>query len=257
MTTNGGDVKPTAVPSVQFAFSAPNANRRNSAPIIIKPPTDFSTKEKHLNFLSLSSNFPEDLSPEDNNAADGGFEPKKIVRSPSSSIRSNSSSQPGANNKSPIKSPTYQRGTPAGGYGSVKSPKSPNASNYFKFPPKKTITEKIDEYAVYENFSGYQPVSPTNVNYVPTSPQRKSRTSSRQSSSTTSVSGPRGSLSSTASIPRSEMSSVAESSIDSTSTSSQSRCRRSTSDLTDLAGENVSLSRPSSPRGRTGSIKGT
>lgn len=250
MTTNGGDVKPAlttlVTPSVQFALCAPNANRRNSAPVIIKPPIDFSTKEKHLNFVSLTSHFPESPSPEEMTSPIS-FESKKINRSPVS-IRSNSSQ---LSNKSPIKSPTYQRT-----HGPGKSPKSPNASNHFKFPPKK-LTNKIDEYAVYENFSAYQPISPTNVNYVPTSPQRKSRMSSRQSS--TSASGPRGSLSSTTSIPRSEISFVTESSIDSV-TSSLSRCRRSTSDLTDLTEEcfteNMSLSRPSSPRGRTGSIKG-
>lgn len=246
MTTKSEDVK-ASTPSVQFAYCAPNANRRNSAPIIIKSPVDFSAKEKHLNFLSLSSKFPECLSPEEP-PSPIAFESKRISRTPVP-IRTYS---PQSNNKSPVKSPTYGSRS----HGSTKSPKSPNASNYFKFPPKK-IADKIDEYEVYENFSGYQPVSPTNVNHVPMSPQRKSRTSSRQSS--TSTSGPRGSLSSTTSGPRSELSSITGSSVD--STSSMSRNRKSTSDLTDLTEEclteSFSLSRTSSPRTRTGSIKGS
>lgn len=214
--------------NVQFTFCAPKENRRNSAPIIIKSPVaDFSKREKHLNFVSLSSKFPE--SPDEADAK----KPKRGLRSP-------------------VKSPAYR---------GPKSPKSPSASNYFKFPPPaKKIAEKIDEYEVYEGSrTAFAPVSPTNVNYVPVSPQgpRSSRTSSRQSSS--SASGPRGSVSSTASTAQSEMSSLISSSVDSIGSSS-TRCRRSTSDLTDLteecSTENTSLSRPCSPRSRRGSMKG-
>ncbi|KAL0277726.1 UNVERIFIED_CONTAM: hypothetical protein PYX00_004916 [Menopon gallinae] len=224
--------------NVQFTFCAPKENRRNSAPIIIKSPVaDFSQREKHLNFVSLSAKFPE--SP-DESGTPGSIDAKKPKRGL----------------KSPVKSPVYR--SPK----SPKSPKSPNACNYFKFPPppKKKIAEKIDEYEVYEGRTAFAPVSPTNVNYVPVSPQgpRSSRTSSRQSSS--SASGPRGSVSSTASTAQSEMSSLISSSIDSTGSTS-TRCRRSTSDLTDLteecSTENTSLSRPCSPRSRRGSIKGT
>lgn len=260
MSTNGNenadkeDDCPT--PTVQFAFCTPKQNRRNSAPIIIKSPVvDFSKKDKHLNFMSLSSNFPESPSPEEPTSP-LLFDAKKIRR-PKISRISSRNNIPSSNNKSPVKSPSYQRSP-----NSLKSPKSPNSANYFKFPPpyekKKKLADKIDEYEVYENYTGFQPpVSPTNVNYVPISPQGRRTSSSRHSSTT--VSGPRGSISSTTSNTRSEVSSLISSSIDST-VSSSTKYRRSTSDLTDLAEEclteNTSLSRPCSPRGRTGSIKG-
>lgn len=261
MSTNGNENMDqgddSTQPTVQFAFCTPKQNRRNSAPIIIKSPVvDFSKKDKHLNFMSLSSNFPESPSPEEPTSP-LLFDSKKIQRPKISRISNRSNNVPSSNNKSPVKSPGYQRSP-----NSIKSPKSPNASNYFKFPPpyekKKKIADKIDEYEVYESYSGFQPVSPTNVNYVPMSPQGRRTSSSRHSTSTT-VSGPRGSVSSTTSNTRSEVSSLISSSIEST-VSSSTRYRRSTSDLTDLAEEclteNTSLSRPCSPRGRTGSIKG-
>lgn len=267
-------VDESATPSVQFALCTPKKNRRNSAPIIIKSPVvDFSRKEKHPNFMSLSAKFPESPSPE----------------SPTSPIMCEKRLRPKLSRMSRGESPNYRSPKSPN---QAKSPRSPTTNNFFKFPPcdrkSKKCQDSIDEYKVYESFmapvspthnrtrgsissagsgrptspcnnrargsvssaSSNIPLSPTNVNYE--------GFGFRSRSGSSSASQPRSSISSTT-HRTSDTSSFIDSSVDSPFTCS-TRCRRSTSDLTDLAEEciteSTNLTRPCSPRSRSGSVKG-
>lgn len=270
---------------VQFALCTPKKNRRNSAPIIIKSPVvDFSRKDRHPNFMSLSAKFPESPSPES---------PTSPIMCEKRVQRPKLSRLPRTNNKDVPRSPKSPN------YRSPKSPnqtpRSPSSNNYFKFPPcdrkQKMCQDSIDEYKVYESFAamGYsspgdpasrnrgsvsscnsgRPASPINMVHSSRSRSSASSVSSAQPLSPTNVnyegfrsrsgsssgSQPRSSISSSTTHCRSDISSFMESSLDSPATCS-TRCRRSTSDLTDLAEETASLTRPCSPRSRSGSVKG-
>lgn len=133
-----------------------------------------------------------------------------------------------------------------------KSPGSSKSSGHFTFGPK-------------------SPVGPRSPSAAPRSPNGYHRSSSIGSRSPSCrAEGSSGSfssnsnISSTGTLQNSVVGSAHDvSSTDTASTSSSSwtRCRRSTSDLTDLMEEEcsttaTSLSRPCSPRSRAGSIKG-
>jgi len=275
--------------SVQFALCTPKQNRRNSAPIIIRSPAvDFSRGEKHPNFMSLAAKFPESPSPE--SPISPLMSDKRITR-PQLCRLNNVDDQ-----RSP-KSPNYR--SPKSPNQGARSPNSNNYFKFPPYEKNerkpKMCQDAIDEYKVYESFTSNaplmspggpaspapmhssrsrssisssgggrtsspnrtrgsisstctaQPISPTNVNYE----------GFRSRSDSCSASQPRSSISSSA--PRSEFSSLLESSCDSPLTDS-TRCRRSTSDLTDLAEECITeatnLTRPCSPRSRSGSVKG-
>ena len=167
-----------------------------------------------------------------------------------------------------------------------KSPGSTKNSTHFNFGPKSPGGPKSSSNFNYNQKSPGGPKSPVNYNYGPKSPggpksprQQQFTFGPKSPGASSKGSGhftfsPGGQRSSSAcnrssSRSRSDSSgSVHNSTQDitstdtaSTSSSSWTRCRRSTSDLTDLMEEDcsttaTSISRPCSPRSRAGSIKG-